>query len=75
MLLFYFDNRKCRGACFDRLRGRIHLRPLYLMRIPIAVNLAKDDISGALAAMLDLGKGAGPMNHTFALQKERPVSK
>ena len=57
------------------------------MQIPIAVNLAKGftlkesvqrakgDISGALAAMLDLGKGAGPMNHTFALQKERPVSK
>ncbi len=30
-----------------------------------AVKLAKDYISGALAAMLDLGKGRGPMNHAF----------
>ena len=28
------------------------------------------DISGALAAMLDLGKGSGPMNHAFDLQGE-----
>ena len=27
-------------------------------------------LSGALAAMLDLGKGSGPMNHAFALQGE-----
>lgn len=25
-------------------------------------------ISGALAAMLDLGKGSGPMNHAFAVE-------
>ena len=31
---------------------------------------AKDYISGALAAMLDLGKGSGPMNHAFDLQGE-----
>ena len=24
--------------------------------------------SGALSAMLDLGKGSGPMNHAFAIQ-------
>lgn len=32
-----------------------------------AVKRAKEYISGALAAMLDLGKGAGPMNHAFNL--------
>ena len=31
---------------------------------------AKDYISGALAAMLDLGRGSGPMNHAFALTGE-----
>ena len=30
-----------------------------------AVKLAKYYISGALAAMLDLGKGSGPINHAF----------
>ena len=33
-----------------------------------SVQRAKDYISGALAAMLDLGKGSGPMNHAFQLQ-------
>ncbi len=32
-----------------------------------AVQRAKAYISGALAAMLDLGSGSGPMNHAFAL--------
>ena len=32
-----------------------------------SVERAKDYISGALAAMLDLGKGRGPMNHAFDL--------
>ena len=32
-----------------------------------AVRTAKDYLSGALAAMLDLGQGCGPMNHAFAL--------
>ena len=32
-----------------------------------SVRLAKDYISGALAAMLDLGQGSGPMDHAFAL--------
>lgn len=30
-----------------------------------SVERAKEYISGALAAMLDLGKGSGPMNHAF----------
>lgn len=29
---------------------------------------AKEYVSGALAAMLDLGKGSGPMDHAFDLQ-------
>ena len=33
-----------------------------------SVQRAKDYISGALAAMLDLGAGSGPMNHGFALR-------
>ncbi|MGM9624852.1 MAG: bifunctional hydroxymethylpyrimidine kinase/phosphomethylpyrimidine kinase [Eubacteriales bacterium] len=32
-----------------------------------SVQRAKDYISGALAAMLDLGRGSGPMNHAFDL--------
>ena len=33
-----------------------------------SVQRAKDYISGALAAMLDLGQGRGPMNHAFDLK-------
>ena len=32
-----------------------------------SIQRAKDYISGALSAMLDLGQGSGPMNHAFAL--------
>ena len=35
-----------------------------------SIKRAKDYISGALAAMLDLGSGSGPMQHNFALQGE-----
>ena len=35
--------------------------------LPTSIQLAKDYISGALAAMLDLGKGSGPMNHAFLI--------
>ena len=35
-----------------------------------AVKRSKQYISGALAAMLDLGKGSGPMDHGFAIQNE-----
>ena len=37
--------------------------------LPGAIRLAKDYISGALSAMLDLGKGSGPMDHGFLLNK------
>ena len=35
-----------------------------------AVKHAKNYISGALSAMLDLGKGSGPMNHGFAIKED-----
>ena len=35
-----------------------------------SVNRAKDYISGALAAMLDLGQGQGPMDHGYVLDKK-----
>ena len=35
-----------------------------------SVERAKKYISGALAAMLDLGTGSGPMNHGFAIKNE-----
>ena len=35
-----------------------------------SVERAKKYISGALAAMLDLGKGSGPMDHGFAIDNE-----
>ncbi len=37
-----------------------------------SVQRAKDYISGALAAMLDLGKGSGPMNHGFQIKEVCP---
>ena len=40
------------------------------MTIEAAVERAKEYISGALEAMLDLGKGSGPMNHAFAVRGE-----
>lgn len=38
-----------------------------------SVKRAKDYVSGALAAMLDLGKGSGPMNHAFDLNGKYAV--
>ena len=35
-----------------------------------SVERAKDYLSGALAAMLDLGKGSGPLAHNFAILEE-----
>ena len=35
-----------------------------------SVRYAKNYISGALADMLDIGKGSGPMNHAFAIKGE-----
>lgn len=39
-------------------------------KLDIAVERAKAYISGALADMLDLGKGSGPMNHGFDIQSK-----
>ena len=39
-----------------------------------SIQRAKDYISGALAAMLDLGTGSGPMNHAFDLQCQWAVN-
>ena len=38
--------------------------------LTISIQRAKKYISGALAAMLDLGQGSGPMHHAFQLQGE-----
>ncbi len=38
--------------------------------LPEAIARAKTYISGALGAMLNLGKGSGPMNHAFAIQNQ-----
>lgn len=38
--------------------------------LPESVQRAKNYISGALAAQLDLGSGQGPMNHAFDLKSE-----
>lgn len=47
--------------CFKSCQGR---------NLDEAVEKAKAYISGALGAMLDLGKGSGPMNHAFAVEGE-----
>ena len=38
-----------------------------------AVKRAKEYVSGALAAGLDLGKGAGPMDHGFVLRERSQI--
>lgn len=38
------------------------------LSLETAVKEGKDYISGALSAMLDLGKGCGPMDHAYALE-------
>ncbi len=40
------------------------------MELEEAIRRAKKYISGALAAMLDLGQGSGPLHHMFALRGE-----
>ena len=35
--------------------------------LPDSIQRAKNYISGALSAMLDLGQGSGPMDHGFDL--------
>lgn len=36
-----------------------------------SIQLAKEYVSGALRAMLDLGKGRGPLNHTWNIEEEK----
>ena len=38
------------------------------MSLEEAVEAAKEYLSGALKAMLDLGSGSGPMDHGFMLK-------
>lgn len=38
--------------------------------LPTSIQRSKDYLSGALGAMLDLGKGRGPMRHNFNLTGE-----
>ncbi|MDD2980201.1 MAG: bifunctional hydroxymethylpyrimidine kinase/phosphomethylpyrimidine kinase [Hespellia sp.] len=38
--------------------------------LDLSIENAKTYLSGALAAMLDLGKGSGPMNHAFTFGEE-----
>ena len=40
-----------------------------------AVQRAKAYVSGALASMLDLGKGSGPLDHGFLLPSEHPEAR
>ena len=58
----------CPGICDDTRAIAANLAKGFDLKT--SVQRAKDYISGALAAMLDLGKGAGPMNHAFDLQGE-----
>ena len=68
---------------FDQLQHLEHMQNTlgtFLQNPNTASNLAKDQpleqavenakayISGALAAMLNLGKGSGPLNHAFSLK-------
>jgi len=40
------------------------------MDLETSIQLAKEYISGALKAMLDLGKGSGPLNHGWNIRQE-----
>ena len=40
------------------------------LSMEVSVERAKEDISGALSAMLNLGQGSGPMDHGFAIKNE-----
>ena len=39
--------------------------------LEISIEKAKNYISLALAAMLDLGQGNGPMNHAFSITDQK----
>mgnify|MGYP000314412951 CR=1 FL=1 len=53
-----------------RFLPRLHLNLAKGRDLETSVRYAKNYISRALAAMLDLGKGSGPMNHAFAVEGE-----
>lgn len=40
------------------------------MDLDTSIQLAKDYVSGALKSMLDLGKGSGPLNHMWHMNKK-----
>ena len=40
------------------------------LSMEVSVERAKEYISGALSAMLNLGQGSGPMDHGFAIKNE-----
>ena len=54
----------------DQIRG--DTQPLLMLQTTVAADIqrSKDYLSGALGAMLDLGKGRGPMQHNFDLTGE-----
>ena len=52
------------------LSSAIAANPAKGCDLKTAIERAKAYLSGALAAMLDLGHGSGPMNHMFALETE-----
>lgn len=74
-----YDNGKCRWFKGKRIDNPNTHGTGCTLSSAIAANLAKgydleasvqrakDYVSGALAAMLDLGRGSGPMNHAFDL--------
>ena len=37
------------------------------LSLPDAISAAKEYISGALASMMDLGHGSGPLNHAYRI--------
>ena len=43
------------------------------MALPEAIRHAKAYLSGALASMLDLGKGSGPLDHLFVFENGSPA--
>ena len=63
------DNPNTHGTCCT-LSSAIASNLAKGYTLSESVQRAKDYISGALAAMLDLGEGSGPMNHAFDLQGE-----
>ena len=79
--LLYYDGKYCwfEGKRIDNpnthgtgctLRSAIASNLAKGYDLQTAVKRSKQYISGALAAMLDLGKGSGPMDHGFAIRNE-----